>query len=660
MESSDIEASLSSIWVNEKCETLWLNGDSNYRILLPRNIMKNNDEQQRRILESLLLSGCEEFKLYYGGDDNLQKIIADGLGQIARRRYELAQAVKEERKQKREQDKEEANLKKLYIQKYYAKETGLLYEAVLVAGKPCFVIQQQKSGIARIFDRILLPDATNPTMELLPPEKEMYLNRPFEYRSEAELSEYLKLAGKETLDSLYQTQKALASKYIDASNTHITMVAADDIFTFFQDKLGQTHYDVFVGDNDTGKTTNLVYLQYEGYRAMLDVDITPANIYSFLGNFEEGQGIILEDEADDIHKKAEKMKIYKAGYNSGQKVTRTDITNYGRKTTSWNTYSFKAFTMEELPDFNTAKGFMDRCLPFHCTSGSPQYDIKEVTNPAGDTKYMHLLDELIHNQKLLFAFRLLHYQDPLPNIALSVKNREKQLCKPLLRLFQDSECQAEIGMALADKLREKRGIKRDTLESKILDVITKMIAENQKQEEQRKVDQDKGELIFKAWEPNRLPVSSLIDRVRIELDGEYKREKDKSFETEEHGIVSHDRIRKMCIDKFGAESKRNNSIRYLEFDLEKLDKAITTYTFPEIVTILQKNISESGSDASDADQPNLTSTKSSTEALDEHEVWKNGDDEAQKDSTVDVKKGQNASPASPQDSESGIQESGGA
>jgi hypothetical protein len=63
MESSDIEASLSSIWVNEKCETLWLNGDSNYRILLPRNIMKNNDEQQRRILESLLLSGCEEFKL---------------------------------------------------------------------------------------------------------------------------------------------------------------------------------------------------------------------------------------------------------------------------------------------------------------------------------------------------------------------------------------------------------------------------------------------------------------------------------------------------------------------------------------------------------------------------------------------------------------------
>lgn len=68
------------------------------------------------------------------------------------------------------------------------------------------------------------------------------------------------------------------------------MLAADYIFTYFQYKLGQTHYDMFVGDNDTGKTANLVYFQCEGYRAMLDVDITPANIYGFLGTFEEGQG----------------------------------------------------------------------------------------------------------------------------------------------------------------------------------------------------------------------------------------------------------------------------------------------------------------------------------------------------------------------------------
>jgi hypothetical protein len=345
-----------------------------------------------------------------------------------------------------------------------------------------------------------------------------------------------------------------------------------------------------------------VYLQYEGYRAMLSADVTAANIYSFLGFFEEGQGIILEDEADDIHKKGEKMKIYKTGYNSGQKVPRTDITNFGRKTTAWNTYSFKAFTMEELPDVNIAKGFMDRCFAYHCTRGSPQYDIKEVTNPAGDNEYTDLLNELLHHRKLLFAFRLLHYQDPLPNIDLSVKNREKQLCKPVLRLFQDSKCQEEIGRALADKIGEKRGIKRDTLESKVLDVVTNMIAENEAKEAQRKVEEATGQWVFKAWEPNQLSVSLLIDRVRMYLEGEYRYEKDKSFQTEEHGTVSHDRIRKICTDRFGAETKRSNSVRYLEFDTDGLEKAKEAYLFPEKVTILQKNVSESGSDASDRDR----------------------------------------------------------
>ena len=221
----------------------------------------------------------------------------------------------------------------------------------------------------------------------------------------------------EDLDSLYKMQKSIVSKYIDApSDTHLTILAADSIFTYFQDKLGQTHYLMFVGDNDTGKTANLRVLQQIGYRAMLDVDITAANIYGILGNFEEGQGIILEDEADDIDRKPEKMKIYKAGYNVGEKVTRTDITGYGRKTRSWNTFCFKAFTAGNAPDGNAAKGFLDRTFIFHCIRGELAYDITEVLNPAGDNDFTELLEELNNSRKLLFAFRLLHYHDLLPNI----------------------------------------------------------------------------------------------------------------------------------------------------------------------------------------------------------------------------------------------------
>lgn len=104
----EIELSLSSIWINERCETLWLNGDGHFRILLNRNIMRQKPEEQRRILTSLLLSGCDEFKLYYGGEDNLKKLVADGLGQIAKRKYEEAVAAREERRQQKEEEEQAA------------------------------------------------------------------------------------------------------------------------------------------------------------------------------------------------------------------------------------------------------------------------------------------------------------------------------------------------------------------------------------------------------------------------------------------------------------------------------------------------------------------------------------------------------------------------
>lgn len=555
-------------------------------------------------------------------------------------------------------EEEADKLKKQYIQKYCSKAHGytVLYEAGLVGGRPYFVnLEWDLKGepFCRLSERIPIPEtADKPTMQLVPPEKGMYLGKPFEFASENDLNNCLRIALTTSLDSLFKTQKKLARKYIDAPATHITITAADDIFTFFQDLLGQCHYLFYVGDNDTGKSTNLTYLQHEGYRAMLSADITSANIYSYLGNFEEGQGIILEDEADNIHKQSDKMRIYKVGYNTGKTVPRTDVSNYGRKQNAWYTYCFKAFTAEEAPDNNRAKGFLDRTFTFHCVRGSPDYDIQEVTNPAGDDEFMELLNELNRERNILFCYRLLHYRDPIPNIELSVKNREKQLCKPLLRLFQDAECQEEIGIALAEKIGEKRGLKRNTLESKILDVISNMIDENIIREAQRKDEEASGRWVFKAFEPNQLPTTSLIENVRKYLEGEYRFEKDKSFQTEEHGTVSHDKIRNICRDKFGAELKRTNSIKYLEFNEEDLRKAREAYTFPEKVTILQKNVSESGSATGDRDE-------SFYEHVDEHEDAENHgeqeEDHEEKQHNSPAQNDQTPSPVTPQDSESDIQ-----
>ncbi|MGD1837556.1 MAG: hypothetical protein ACPKPY_05810 [Nitrososphaeraceae archaeon] len=56
-----------------------------------------------------------------------------------------------------------------------------------------------------------------------------------------------------------------------------------------------------------------------------------------------------------------------------------------------------------------------------------------------DTQLKKLNDDLIDLRKLLLIFRLLHHNDSIPNVTLNIKNRYKQLTKPLIRLFQKTE-----------------------------------------------------------------------------------------------------------------------------------------------------------------------------------------------------------------------------
>lgn len=205
-----------------------------------------------------------------------------------------------------------------------------------------------------------------------------------------------------------------------------------------------THYLLFVGDNSVGKTNNLTVLQHLGYRTLCDISITPANIYRVQGSIEKGQAIILEDEIDDIEHQPEKMRIIKGGYEGNKKVTRNDDTPSGRRSQGFYIFGFKAYTSEKQPDSFKARGINERFFVLKCYAGTPDYDISEVVNPAGDEGYGAQLDELVELRKLLFAYRMLHYNDPIPNVKLNIKNRDKQLCKPLLRLFKGTRAEQEI------------------------------------------------------------------------------------------------------------------------------------------------------------------------------------------------------------------------
>src|SRR3954454_13101043 len=77
--------------------------------------------------------------------------------------------------------------------------------------------------------------------------------------------------------------------------------------------------------------------------------------------------------------------------------------------------------------------------------------------------------------KLLLVYRILHYDDQIPDIELSIKNRDKQLCKPLIRLFNNSKAQEEIVASLSKFLAEKHNKKLDSFDAYLYSVVSDLV-----------------------------------------------------------------------------------------------------------------------------------------------------------------------------------------
>ncbi|MDR4510996.1 MAG: hypothetical protein MRJ93_04745 [Nitrososphaeraceae archaeon] len=378
---------------------------------------------------------------------------------------------------KQQQNDKEESQKEVYSQKYSGND--YLAEAVLIGNKPYFATSAKLSEINDFPSIVLLESIPlDETTILKPTEVMSYLNKPYVFDSKEEFYEYVEeVKNNEDLYSLFRQVKSIWKKYDDADDFHISICAADTIFSYLQDKIGLTHYLFFIGNNGSGKSNNLIIFHYLGYRNMMSTDVTATNIYQYLGSMQEGIGTLCEDEADNIDINTDKMRIYKNGYTSGFPVFRTDTT-FGRKQYRFFTYCIKAFAAEKTPDSIKGKGFNQRILELHCTPGFPQYDISEVVNPAGETEHEKLLNELLETRKKLLIYRLLHFHDKIPDIKLNIENREKQLFKPIIRIFQDSnEVLDELLPVISNYVSQKRESNADSLTARIYQLIKTMIKE---------------------------------------------------------------------------------------------------------------------------------------------------------------------------------------
>jgi hypothetical protein len=444
-----------------------------------------------------------------------------------------------------------------------------LKEAILIKDFPMFLQIEND-------DAILNEKFESSNSIIKPPDKNLYLSKGYNFLSLDEINSYVWRVKKETLDSLFKKVKDVWKKYFDIDEYTLNICVADTIFTYFQDKLGMTHYLLFVGDNGTGKSNALTIFEQLGYRPLKDVSISPANIYNFLGQNEEGQGIILEDEVDNIEEQEEKMRIYKAGYTKGAKVTRMYDSSSGGMSKSkeqnrYNTFCFKAFSAEKQPAFYKAKGLVERMFTIHCSTGNPPFDITEVINDAGDTKYKKLNREIEDLRKLLLIFRIINYDKPIPDLELSIKNRDKQLCKPVIRLFQNSDVVNEILDSLTRFVFEKREKKLDSLDSYLFSIVKDL-----------------------AKSSNGYQISNDdLWTVICSLPGNTLQHKPQSYQTDEFGTLSKSLITKTCEDKFCAKKGHDGKQRALKFDKEVLIKLAENYSQSKQIQIIRKKESNS-------------------------------------------------------------------
>jgi hypothetical protein len=435
---------------------------------------------------------------------------------------------------------------KCTIYKYSKKGKGPLYEATISKGTPTFI--QYRNNEIRVLESI---EESNRILR--PPDSEEYPYEPYEFADIHELEAYVERARGECIASLYEKARSIVSKYNDQDPHKRILITTDVVWSYFQDKFSTTHYTAPIGGNGSGKSTIGDTFEAIGYRPVNMTDPTGANVFRALGTVEPGQCTIIADEAEKIDESPDIMSVLKSGYHIIRRVARTN-TNAWKQEFFWP-YSFKLIISERSPHQSNAKGILDRMLMFNAYPGDPQYDIKEVLNPAGDKKRQKLLDELIDFRKLMLIYRLIHFTDPIPDIDIGLKGRDKELCKPNIQLFYNTTVQKEIEKSLQIFIDAKNQRKESSIEGALYPIIANLISEN----------------------GNEISTGMLWESIKNVVDGYSDERKPNEYQTSEYGIIYRNTITNIICDKFGAKRKHREKGNYLIFNPEKVAKAGKIY-----------------------------------------------------------------------------------
>ena len=338
---------------------------------------------------------------------------------------------------------------------------NLFVESVWIDEKPAFLCINLDSG-----EILSQSNVIHDGIKYIPPQRESdipYEKYSFSSKEVKQLNNQ-KISKQELLDEI----KILANHYIVNFPIAQTLTTVDVLLSHCMDWIDLIHYPFYVGDTGSGKSANAHFFKWLSYRPLYSEDITTANIYQYLGETDEGQGTIIEDEAQDLGEQREKIKIYKNGYSRGSKIPRITNSDSTRNQKFYYTFGLKVFCGEKIPN---DKGLLERLVIIKMIEGRPKGNIKK---PTSDEKI-----QLRQLRKRLLVWKLQTQIIGLPEqIKTDLVNRDEELWYDFLRIASDTTFYEPAQKVVNYFVKQRHENIENSLEAKLFRCIVYNLDEN--------------------------------------------------------------------------------------------------------------------------------------------------------------------------------------
>ncbi|MGA9230280.1 MAG: hypothetical protein WBV92_09015 [Nitrosotalea sp.] len=274
--------------------------------------------------------------------------------------------------------------------------------------------------------------------------------------------EFIELTSKEqNKEELLDQIKSKIDRYISLREIDKNLILGDVFLTYCLEWINTIHYPFFVGETESGKSTALHLAKLLCYRCHLGEDIPSADVYNFLGTDEEGTGTIAEDEAQELSRNFEKIRMYKSGYSMGSLKARIiGVDNLGKLQVYYKTFCPKWFAGERTPQ---DKGFSERLAIIHMTEGQPVSNIKRISEQEKQ--------ELAKLRNAMLMWKVQNISKGLTNIESGLTQRDQELWEDFLSIAHDTKYFDKFKNVVRYYVEQRHNAIKNSLEAKLFKFV---------------------------------------------------------------------------------------------------------------------------------------------------------------------------------------------